>query len=277
MLKKIVPLFLLILFTLINCLALPAQVRVRKAVFKDEFNGPAGSSPDSSKWISESGGGGWGNQELEYYIDSTANAYLDGHGVLVIKAEKLTPPLTLACWYGPCLYTSARLITKGKFDLAYGRFEARIKIPRGQGVWPAFWMLGNNIDRVGWPQCGEIDIMENIGREPAVNHGSIHGPGYSGGNSVSGIYTLAGNNLFSDDFHVFTLDWSSNEVRWYVDGINYKTATPQGLPTGATWIFDHPFFLILNFAVGGGWPGSPDSTTVFPQTMLIDYVRVYKR
>lgn len=268
---------ILITMTLTNCLAMPAQVRVRKAVFKDEFNGPVSSPPDSSKWISEIGGGGWGNQELEYYTNSTANAYLDGHGVLVIKAEKLTPPLTLACWYGPCQYTSARLITKGKFDLAYGRFEARIKIPRGQGTWPAFWLLGNNIDSVGWPQCGEIDIMENIGREPGTVHGTVHGPGYSGENGISGLYTLQNNAVFSDDFHTYAVDWSPNEIRWYVDGINYKTVTPQNLPNGSTWVFNHQFFVLLNFAVGGGWPGNPDNTTVFPQTMMVDYVRVYKR
>ena len=159
--------------------ASPGQVLARKLAFKDEFNGPAGSMPDPAKWTAETGGGGWGNQELEYYTNSADNAHLDGAGSLVINAIKLTPPLGLSCWYGPCQYTSARLITKGKFDLKYGRFEARIKVPRGQGVWPAFWMLGNNIDTAGWPQSGEIDIMENIGREPSIVHGTVHGPGYS--------------------------------------------------------------------------------------------------
>src|SRR5215213_1499234 len=162
--------------------AAQAQVRYRKLTFRDEFNGASGSAIDTTKWAAETGGGGWGNQELQYYTNSTQNAYLDGNGSLVIKAVKLQQPLTLSCWYGPCQYTSARLITKGKFDLKYGRFEARIKVPSGQGVWPAFWMLGSNIDTVGWPQTGEIDIMENIGREPTTVHGTVHGPGYSGAN-----------------------------------------------------------------------------------------------
>ena len=266
-----------LLVILLAILAIPAQVSGRKAVFKDEFNGPAGRAPDPTKWTAEVGGNGWGNQELEYYTNSTDNAYTDGGGSLVIKAIKLTPPLLLSCWYGPCQYTSARLVTKGRFDWKYGRFEARIKVPRGQGVWPAFWMLGNNIDSVGWPQCGEIDIMENIGREPSTVHGTVHGPGYSGANGIGGAFNLSNNSAFADDFHVFVVEWSANEIQWYVDGALYRSVRPQDLPAGTQWVFDHPFFIILNFAVGGGWPGNPDTTTIFPQTMVIDYVRVYKR
>ncbi len=277
MVKKFGLLHLLIGMTIANCFALPAQISYRKLAFKDEFNGPAGSAIDASKWTAEIGGGGWGNQELEYYTNSTDNAYIDGSGSLVIKSIKLAPPLILTCWYGPCQYTSARLISKGKFDLKYGRFEARIKIPRGQGIWPAFWLLGNNIDTVGWPQSGEIDVMENIGREPSVIHGTMHGPGYSGSIGIGGLYTPSSNTTFADDFHIFAIEWSQNDIRWYVDGVNYKTATLQSLPAGSAWVFDHPFFMLLNSAVGGGWPGSPDNTTVFPQTMLVDYVRVYKR
>jgi beta-glucanase (GH16 family) len=268
--------FLLLATVLLNTTS-GAQVRYRKAAFKDEFNGPAGSPVDGTKWTAEIGGGGWGNQELEYYTSSTDNAYQDGSGSLVIKAVKLLPPLSITCWYGPCQYTSARLITKQKFDLKYGRFEARIKIPRGQGVWPAFWLLGNNIDSVSWPQCGETDIMENIGREPSIVHGTIHGPGYSGANGIGAPFTLSGNRVFADDFHVFTIEWTTNQIRWYVDGQVYKTVTPQDLPAGSQWVYDHPFFILLNFAVGGQWPGSPDGTTVFPQTMLVDYVRAYRR
>jgi beta-glucanase (GH16 family) len=254
-----------------------AQIYGRKAAFRDEFSGVAGSAPNATKWTNEIGGSGWGNQELEYYTNAAGNAYLDGAGSLVIKAFKLDPPLTLSCWYGPCQYTSARLITKGHFDLKYGRFEARIKIPRGQGVWPAFWMLGSNIDSVGWPACGEIDIMENIGREPSTAHGTMHGPGYSGANGIGAPFTLANNASFADSFHVFSVEWSANEIHWYIDGTEYKTVRPQDLPNGTTWVFDHPFFIILNFAVGGAWPGSPDTSTVFPQTMTVDYIRVYKR
>jgi beta-glucanase (GH16 family) len=183
----------------------------------------------------------------------------------------------LTCWYGPCQYTSARLITKGKFDLKFGRFEARIKIPRGQGVWPAFWLLGNDIDTVGWPKCGEIDIMENIGREPSTVHGTIHGPGYSGSKGIGAPFKLADNAVFADDFHVYAVEWTANEIRWYVDGVKHESAEPRNLPAGARWVFDHPFFIILNLAIGGEWPGSPDNTTTFPQTMLVDYVRVYKK
>ena len=257
--------------------AVAAQIYGRKVAFRDEFTGPPGSAPDTTKWRPEIGGNGWGNQELEYYTNSTENAYLDGSGSLVIKAIKLNPPLALSCWYGPCQYTSARLITKGNFDLKYGRFEARIKVPRGQGVWPAFWMLGNNIDSVGWPTCGEIDIMENIGREPSTVHGTIHGPGYSGANGIGGPFSLANNAAFADDFHVFAVEWSASEIHWYVDGSEYKTVRPQDLPAGTQWVFDHPFFIILNFAVGGQWPGSPDTSTIFPQSMAVDYVRVYRR
>ena len=246
-------------------------------VWSDEFNGPAGSAVDSTKWVFETGNGsnGWGNHELEYYTSSTKNAAMDGAGNLVITAVKETLAPKYRCWNGQCQYTSARLKTQGKFEQAYGRFEARIKVPYGQGMWPAFWMLGNNIQTAGWPTCGEIDIMENIGREPSIVHGTIHGPGYSGANGIGAPYTLPSGN-FSDDFHIFAVEWEPNVIRWYVDGILYQTRTPSDLPAGTTWVFDHPFFIILNEAVGGYWPGDPDSTTVFPQKMTIDYVRVYK-
>lgn len=258
-------------------LSAQGQVRYRKLTFKDEFNGASGAGIDTSKWTAEIGGGGWGNQELQYYTNSTENAYQDGSGNLVIKAVKLNPPLNLSCWYGPCQYTSARLITKGKFDQKYGKFEARIKVPRGQGMWGAFWMLGNNIDTVGWATCGEIDIMENIGREPSIVHGTIHGPGYSGANGIGAPFSLANNAAFADDFHVYSTEWSENKIQFFVDGNLYKTLTPTDLPNGAKWVYDHPFFMILNFAIGGPWGGNPDNTSVFPNTMVVDYVRVYKR
>lgn len=245
--------------------------------FKDEFNKAANSPADSSKWTAEIGGQGWGNQELQYYTNSIENAYHDGNGSLVIKVIKLTPPLNLSCWYGPCQYTSARLITKGKFDQKYGKFEARIKIPRGQGMWGAFWMLGNDIDKVGWATCGEIDIMENIGREPSIVHGTIHGPGYSGGNGIGAPFSLPNNPAFADDFHVYSTEWSENLIKFFVDKKLYKTITSSDIPANSRWVFDHPYFMILNFAVGGHWGGVPDNTSVFPQTMLIDYVRVYKK
>jgi beta-glucanase (GH16 family) len=269
--------FLFLAALLCGSAAAQAQGRYRKLAFKDEFNAASGAAIDTTKWTAETGGAGWGNQELQYYTTSTENAFHDGAGSLVIKAVKLNPPLTLSCWYGTCQYTSARLITKGKFEQKYGRFEARLKVPRGQGLWPAFWMLGNNIDTVGWPTCGEIDIMENIGREPTIVHGTVHGPGYSGGGSIGAAFSLPGNPAFADDFHVYATEWSENSIRFYVDGNLYRTITPNNLPAGAQWVFDHPFFMILNVAVGGQWPGNPDATSVFPQTMMIDYVRVYKR
>jgi beta-glucanase (GH16 family) len=253
-----------------------AQARYRRLTFRDEFNGARGAAVDAKKWTAEIGGGGWGNEELQYYTNSTENAYLDGSGSLIIKAIKLAPPLNLNCWYGPCLHTSARLITKGKFEQKYGKFEARIKVPRGQGMWSAFWMLGNNIDKVGWARCGEIDIMENIGREPATVHGTIHGPGYSGANGIGAPFSLANDVAFADDFHVYATEWSENKISFYVDGVHYKTLTPKDLPASAKWVYDRPFFMIVNFAVGGPWGGKPDATSQFPGTMLIDYVRVYK-
>jgi beta-glucanase (GH16 family) len=174
-------------------------------------------------------------------------------------------------------YTSARLITRNKFTQTYGRFEARIKIPYGRGIWPAFWMLGDDIDTAGWPNCGEIDIMENSGREPSIVHGTLHGPGYSGANGVTASYALPSSQKFSDDYHTFAVEWEPNVMRFYVDGLPYKKRTPADLPAGKAWVFNHPFFLILNVAVGGRFPGNPDATTVFPQLMKIDYVRVYQR
>ncbi len=243
--------------------------------FADEFAGRRGRSIDSSKWTAEIGGGGWGNEELQYYRE-VGNAHLDGKGNLAITAIKLNSANDLSCWYGKCLYTSARLITKKKFEFKYGRVEARIKLPDGPGVWPAFWMLGNNIDSTGWPGCGEIDIMEFIGREPSKIYGTVHGPGYSGANSVGGSISLAGGARASD-FHVYSAEWSENEIRWFFDGKEYHKFSRTNVPAGSKWVFDHPFFIIINFAVGGKWPGVPDPKTKFPQSMLVDYVRVKPR
>jgi beta-glucanase (GH16 family) len=240
--------------------------------WSDEFNQHDGSPPDPTKWKIETGGDGWGNKELEYYTSRPQNLHVK-NGTLEMIALKET-------YTGPDGvtrdYTSARLDTAGKFDQTYGRFEARIKIPYGQGIWPAFWLLGNDVDKVGWPTCGEIDVIENIGREPAIVHGTIHGPGYSGGKGISASYSLA-SGLFADDYHVFAAEWEPNQIRFYVDDHLYATRTPADLPAGTKWVYDHPFFVILDLAVGGGWPGNPDGTTVFPQTMLVDYVRVYKK
>jgi beta-glucanase (GH16 family) len=242
-------------------------------VWSDEFNGPNGSAVDASKWVTETAGNGWGNDELEYYTSRPQNAYQqDGNLVIKVLQEKYTGSDGVSR-----NYSSARLKTLGKFEQTYGRFEARIKIPRGQGIWPAFWMLGNDIDKPGWPDCGEIDIMENIGKEPALVHGTIHGPGYSGAHGIGAPYGVPGGPRFADDFHVFAVEWEPNAIRFYVDEHLYTTRTPADLPKGAKWVYDHPFFLLLNVAVGGGWPGSPDASSIFPQEMLVDYVRVYRR
>jgi len=244
--------------------------------WSDEFSQAAGSPPDAARWRAEVGGWGWGNQEHQFYTDSTRNAAHDGDGHLVITAREETVPSS-SCWYGSCLYSSARLTTEGLFDQMYGRFEARLRLPYGQGIWPAFWTLGNDFREVGWPATGEIDIMENIGREPGTVHGTIHGPGYSGGAGLTGSFELPSGEDFADDFHVFRIDWSPGEIRWFVDDNLVHTLTPGDLPNPEDWVFDHPFFLILNIAVGGQWPGYPDGTTTFPQRMLIDYVRAYER
>ena len=197
-------------------------------VWSDDFNAPNGSPVDSTKWSFDIGGNGWGNNELQTYTNRTANSVIE-NGSLVIKVIKET-------FTGPDSitrnYTSARLLTRNKFTQTYGRFEARIQLPYSQGIWPAFWMLGDNIGSVGWPNCGEIDIMENIGREPSIVHGTLHGPGYSGGNGVNATYTLANGKKFSDDFHTFAVEWEPNVIRFYVDGLLYKTRTPADLPPG---------------------------------------------
>ena len=244
-------------------------------VWSDEFDGPAGTSFDRSRWTAEVGGGGFGNQERQYYTTLPENVALDGNGHLVFTARAEPSADAFQCWYGQCRYTSARLKTAGLFAQTYGRFEARIRIPRGQGLWPAFWMLGADISQVGWPRSGEIDIMENIGREMSTVHGTLHGPGYSGSNGISGLDMLA-SGAYADDFHVFTVAWEATEIRWYVDGRLYHRVGSQNLPAGSAWVFDHPFFLLLNVAVGGGWPGDPSGATTFPQTMVVDYVRVYR-
>ena len=224
--------------------------------------------------MADTGGHGFGNQERQFYTTRAENVALDGDGHLVITARAEPPSSAYACWYGSCRYTSTRLKTKGLFAQAYGRFEARIRVPRGQGIWPAFWMLGDDIDSVGWPQSGEIDILENIGREPAIVHGTLHGPGYSGAQSISRADTLT-SGAYADDFHVFAIEWRPNEILWFVDGRQYHRMTPADLTQEKKWVFDHPFFLLLNVAVGGLWPGDPDASSTYPQQMVVDYVRAY--
>lgn len=238
----------------------------------DDFDGAAGGAVDSSKWTNDTGGSGNGNHELEYYTDGTANTALDGQGHLVITAKKENPS-NYQCWYGTCTYTSGKITSASKFTQAYGHFEARMKLPKGQGIWPAFWMLGDNFSSAGWPNCGEIDVMEELGQDPTTVHGTMHGPGYSGSAGPTASYTLPNGQSFADDFHTFAVDWSPNSIQWSVDGQVYETRTPADIG-GNQWVFDHPFYLILNLAVGGDWPGSPNDSTTFPQQLVVDYVHV---
>lgn len=242
-----------------------ATAAKRTLIWSDEFNGPAGAAPDSANWIFDLGAGGWGNRELETYTDSRDNSFLDGHGHLVIRVIKTADG-----------YTSARLKSKGKREFEYGRIEARIKVPFGQGIWPAFWMLGADFPTTRWPNCGEIDIMETIGKEPGVVHGTIHGPGYSGGQGPTSQTSLPGGKKLSDKFHIFAVEWNADSIAFFLDGKQYSRFTHDSIPKDAKWVYDHPFYLLLNVAVGGNWPGNPDSASSYPQTMLVDWIRVWK-
>lgn len=246
--------------------------RGRALVWSDEFNGPDGTMPDPRKWHVVKDGSGFGNNEQQYYTDRRVNVRQEkGNLVITARKEAFTGRDGISR-----AYTSARIETQGRFQQKYGRIEARIKLPQGQGIWPAFWMLGVDIPTAGWPACGEIDIMENVGFEPLKVHGSLHGPGYSGNNPLTGAYTLPKSARFSDDFHVFAVEWEPSVIHFYVDDVLYETQTANDIPSSKHWAFDHPFFILLNVAVGGNWPGSPDNTSTFPVSMLVDYVRVYR-
>jgi beta-glucanase (GH16 family) len=240
-----------------------------RLTWSDEFDGDAGQPPDPSKWNFEVSGAGFGNGQLEYDTSRPVNASLDGQGNLAITAREEA--------FGGNKYTSARINTRGLFEQTYGRFEARIKLPLGRGLWPAFWMLGADVDQDPWPACGEVDVMEYRGQEPFTVHGSVHGPGYSGGSAKTATFTIPGAAGFDAEFHVFAVEWDPGQLKFFVDGGVYEIVTAEQLPAGALWVLDHPVFVLLNLAVGGGYVGAPDSTTVFPQTMLVDYVRVYER
>jgi beta-glucanase (GH16 family) len=235
--------------------------------WSDEFDGVAGVLPDAKKWTYDIGNGGWGNQELQYYTNRPENVSLDGAGNLVITAKSES--------YNGSQFTSARIKTQGLFTQEYGRFEARLKTPYGPGIWPAFWMLGANNQTVVWPQCGEIDIMELKGHQPSILHGTIHGPGYSGGSAITDTYALE-NNRFDKDFHIFAIEWDVDKIDFFVDGYLYQRITKDVVAAKGDWVYDHPFYMILNIAVGGTFAGFPTSETPFPQKMTIDYVRVYK-
>jgi beta-glucanase (GH16 family) len=260
-----------LLLTLI--LTIPVLCRADwQLVWSDEFNQPDGSAPNPANWGYDLGGGGWGNNELETY--TSTNAWIQSSQLVIHVNQSISGSTTN--------YTSTRMKTQNKVSWLYGRIEASIKIPRGQGIWPAFWMLGTNINNVSWPSCGEIDIMENIGKvsDQGTDHGTIHGPqgggDYNGGSGVGSSTTLPGGAALADNFHIYAVEWTTNQIKWFLDSSNFFTATPANLPSGGTWVFTNFQFVILNVAVGGQWPGYPDSTTVFPQQMIVDYVRAYK-
>jgi beta-glucanase (GH16 family) len=245
------------------CLA-PTSPGAWQVVWEDDFSGAAGAPPDPANWGYDIGTD-WGNSQLELTTDRRENSQLDGEGHLVITARR--EPLNGS------QYTSARLTTAGKREFRYGRFEARIKLPEGQGIWPAFWLLGANITQVSWPRSGEIDIMEFRGQEPTINHGSLHGPGYSGANALTRRFVNA--TGLNEDFHIYAVEWDPSEIRWYVDGRIFHLVK-RGDQRG-DWVFNTPFYIILNIAVGGGFVGPVGPATTFPQQMLVDYVRVSQR
>lgn len=236
-------------------------------VLQEEFD--TDGTPDINLWSFDIGDGtseglpGWGNNELQYYTDRPENVTVE-NGFLVITAREES--------FEGSPYTSGRLITKDKFEQAYGRFEARMRLPWGQGLWPAFWMLGADIDENEWPGAGEIDIMEYRGQEPSTILGSVHGPGYSAGEAITKSYTLD-NDRFDTGFHVFGVEWAPDYVNFYVDDVLYNQITPEDVP--GDWVFNKPFYILINVAVGGSFVGSPNAETEFPQTMLVDYVRVF--
>jgi beta-glucanase (GH16 family) len=262
-------LFAMLLLTTSACDTVDTQQLAERSytlVWSDEFNGEAGASPNSEYWNFNIGTGqnGWGNQELQYYTDRPSNVSMNGSGQLVITARREA--------MGGMPFTSARINTMEKFEHAYGRVEARIQNPYGPGLWPAFWMLGSNFGEVGWPQSGEIDIMEMRGQQPSVIHGSLHGPGYSGGNPISGSYGLP-NGRFDADFYLYAVEWTPDRIDFFVNETLYNRVSKKDVP--GEWVFDQPFFLILNVAVGGNYVGFPVDETPFPQQMKVDYVRVY--
>jgi beta-glucanase (GH16 family) len=227
-------------------------------------------APDESVWSYDIGNGeaqgipGWGNNELQYYTDRPENVVVED-GMLKITAIEES--------FEGAGFTSARIVSKGKFQQQYGRFEARIQLPWGQGLWPAFWMLGDDSEgTISWPQRGEIDIMENRGSEPTVINGTLHGPGYSAGQSITKPYELL-NDRYDTDFHIFGIEWGKNYVNFYVDDVLYNQLTPADVP--GEWVFNKEFYILMNVAVGGDYGGPPNGQTVFPQTMYVDYVRVY--
>jgi beta-glucanase (GH16 family) len=242
-----------------------------RLTFDDEFDGAAGTPPQPQRWLHDTGGTGWGDNQLQYYTDSAANAQLDGTGHLALTARREASGLT--CWYGPCGYSSAKITTRqpqlALFAQGYGQFEARAKVPVGKGLWPAFWLVGENLTWAGTAKAGEIDVMETLGDRPGQVEQHAHGPGLDFG----GPAVLPSGQSVAD-WHTYAVHWTPDRIDWQIDGRITRSLT-KDQAGDAGWVFDHPFYILLNLAVGGGWPGAPDDRTAFPATMLVDYVRVY--
>jgi len=257
---------LLIVILVTNCNQDDTQevAEFKNLSMHDEFD--VDGAPNSDIWTYNIGTGdnGWGNGELQYYTDRSENIVVEDN-MLKITARQES--------FEGSGYTSARILTKGLFEQQYGRFEARMKLPYGKGMWPAFWLLGSNIDEVSWPFCGEIDVMENGGSKPTIVSGSVHGPGYNAGNAITKTYEF-NNSRVDSEFHIYGIEWGPNYINYYVDDVLYNQITPADV-TG-DWVFNNgQFFIIINLAVGGAFDGNPNADTVFPQTMYVDYVRVY--
>ena len=257
----------------------PPPVTTWTQVWSDEFDGAAGSPVNAAKWAYDIGDGcsqnicGWGNNEKESYTQDADNISLNGAGQLVIVAK---PTTGLNCYYGACRYSSAKITTRGKLLVLPGRVEARIKLPTGQGLWPAFWLLGSTCPQTPWPDCGELDIMENKGSQPTTTSSAIHGPGYSGATPFAHANILTGGSVFGD-FHTYAVEWDSTYIRFLVDDVMHFQATRSGLEQYGRSILGNSFIIILNLAVGGHFDGDPASDAIFPATMLVDYVRVFKK
>jgi beta-glucanase (GH16 family) len=233
-----------------------------KLIWQDEFDG---SALNLKNWTFDTGAGGWGNGEAEFYTNRPENVRVEG-GNLVIEARQEK--------YQGSYYTSTRLKSQGLQTFQYGRVEARMKVPAGVGLWPAFWMLGSNFNGSNWPDCGEIDIMEYVGKEPDLILGTMHGPGYSGAAGLTKWNRQKYN--IADDYHTYAIEWEQDQISWFYDGVKYSTYTRADVGSIRKWVFDQPFFIILNLAVGGNLAGPVGLKTVFPAQFLVDYVRVYQ-
>jgi beta-glucanase (GH16 family) len=251
----------------------PAATQAEKLIWSDEFDGAAGTSPDAANWNFVTGGDGSGNNELQCYTTAPGNVSLDGSGDLVITA--IRQPGHICADGKKNDYTSARLTTANKFTTKYGRMEVRAKVPTSSGSWPAFWALGANKPTVGWPEAGEIDVMEVVGKQPSVVHGTLHGPKADGTPTSVSTSIDTGSDL-AGTFHVFGAEWTPTQITFTLDGKAYGTVSKDTFEkAGGKWVFTQSFYLLLNLAVGGDFPGNPVDGSPWPQSYTIDYVRVY--